>query len=65
MNAQQYEFQVSNLATGGRDQVRATARSHEEARAAVVGYYGRTFQISDQAIAVRPAHQVLGEIDCM
>lgn len=65
MSAQQYEFQVQSLATGSRDQVRATALSHDEARAAVVDSYGRSFQISEQAIAVRPAHHVYGEINCM
>lgn len=65
MQARQFEFQVQSLNTGARDQVRVTAMSEETARAAVLDAYGTAFQISQQAIAVRPAHQVFGEINCL
>lgn len=61
----QYEFQVINRRNGARDQVRATAMTELDARDAIVAYYGDTHAIGEAPQAVRIAHAVLGEINCL
>lgn len=63
--AYQYEFEIVNLKTGARDQVRATAKSEPQARDAIVAYYADCYTIADTAHRTRPAHNVAGEINCL
>ena len=63
--ALQYEFAVINLRTGAHDQIRASATSEAQAREAIVAYYADTHAIADAAHCTRPAHSVLGEINCL
>lgn len=60
----QFEFSVTNKRTGGKDHIRATAKSEIVARAHILSYYGQQFDVASHACAVRQAHAVLGEIDC-
>lgn len=60
----QYEFQMtSETAYYKRATMRCTARDAQTALAAVVAYYGREYTVQPEPIAVRPAHEVMGEID--
>ncbi len=63
--ALQYEFAVINLRTGAHDQIRASATSELQARDAIVAYYSDTHAIADTAHSTRPAHSVVGEINCL
>lgn len=60
----QYEFQMtSETAYFKRVSTRCTARDAGTALAAVVAYYGREYTVQPEPTAVRPAHEVMGEID--
>lgn len=63
--AYQYEFEIVNLKTGARDQIRASAMSELQAREAIVAYYADTHAIAATAHRTRPAHTVAGEINCL
>lgn len=60
----QYTYEATNRRTGRIEQIRATARTPEIARAAIVNYYGQQFDILDTYADIDPPHQTLGEIDC-
>ena len=60
----QYEFEVRNKRTGAVDQVRATANNQITAYLAIKAGYGNQYEIGQWPLQVRPAHAVLGEIDC-
>jgi len=59
----QYEYEVRNKRTGATNQVRVTAPNQMFAWAVAFDEYGDQFEVADFPKAVRPAHQVLGEID--
>ena len=60
----QYEFEAVPRHAGRIEGIRATAKTAEIARAHIVNYYGSQFTIAELCCDVRPAHHVLGEIDC-
>ncbi len=60
----QYEFSLINKKTNARDCARATARTADCARFHINECYGDAYEVSAEPTAVRPAHRVLGEIDC-
>ena len=60
----QYTYEATNRRTGRIEHLRATARTPEIARAAIVNYYADQFEIADLYADINPAHQTLGEIDC-
>lgn len=64
-SAKQFEFAIVHRVTGACDQVRATALNAQLARAAVRAYYSEAFEVADLPCNVRPAHYVLGEINCL
>lgn len=60
----QYEFKLFNKKTGGVRSVRATAANQITAFFCILEDYGHNWDVSAFPVAVRPAHKVLGEIDC-
>ena len=60
----QYEFEIVNKRTKRVEHARATAINETIARAQIVIFYGRLFDVSGLCSDVNPAHYVLGEIDC-
>jgi hypothetical protein len=61
----QFEFAIVHRATGAHDQVRATAINAQAAYQAVRAYYSDAFEVAELPCNIRPAHYVLGEINCM
>ena len=64
MDMKQFEYQIHNKQTGCAENVRATAKTPEIARAQVVLMYGLRFDVAALFCEARPAHHVLGEINC-
>ena len=64
MKPLQFEFELTHRATGRRDQMRATARTESEAHQSIAAYYGDLYYVATAAHRIRPAHCVIGEIDC-
>ena len=60
----QFEFEATLRHTGRIERIRATAKTQDIARAHIVNYYGSQFEIAGLCCDIRPAHYVLGEIDC-
>jgi hypothetical protein len=60
----QFEFELTHRETQRRDQVRATAWTESEAHQSIAAYYGDLYYVATSAHRIRPAHCVLGEIDC-
>jgi hypothetical protein len=60
----QFEFEAIPRHSGRVERIRATAKTADIARAHIVNYYGSQFDIAGLCCDIRPAHQVLGEIDC-
>ena len=60
----QYEFQLIDKRTKRVEHARATAATAAIARAQIVLAYGHQFQVLDLYSDIKPAHYVLGEIDC-
>lgn len=60
----QYEFEMINKRTKRVEHARATAINATIARAQIVIFYGRQFDVSGLCSDVNPAHYILGEIDC-
>jgi hypothetical protein len=60
----QYEFEAINKTRKNVERVRATAKNEAIARAHIVNYYGRQFDVLESCCNVYKAHEVLGEIDC-
>lgn len=59
----QYEFEAINKRTKRVERIRATAKNHDTARAAIVAYYADQFDVAGFCCDVNPAHSTLGEID--
>lgn len=60
----QYEYRLTSKTTGINNRARATARSAQIARLHIARCYGHTFDVGVEPIAIRSAHEVIGEIDC-
>ena len=60
----QYTYEATNRRTGRIEHIRATARTADIARAAIVDYYGQQFDILESCCDINPPHSILGEIDC-
>jgi hypothetical protein len=60
----QYEFEAINKTRGNVERIRATAKTEAIARAHIINYYGRQFDVMQSCCDVNKPHQVLGEIDC-
>jgi hypothetical protein len=60
----QFEYQITNRATGRIEHVRATAASPDIARAQIVLFYSPQFDVADLYSDINPPHRILGEIDC-
>jgi hypothetical protein len=60
----QYHFEIIDKKTGRVEHARATAKTDAIARAQIVLMYGSQFTVAGLFSDVRPAHQVVGEIDC-
>jgi hypothetical protein len=59
----QFEFEMINKQTKRVEHARATAINEVIARAQIVIFYGRQFDVLGLCSDVNPAHYVLGEID--
>ena len=60
----QFEFEMTNKRTGRVEHARATAINETIARAQIVIFYGRQFDVLQLCSDVNPAHYVIGELDC-
>ena len=60
----QYTYEATNRRTSRIEHIRATARTPEIARAAIVNYYAEQFDVAELFADIDPPHQTLGEIDC-
>jgi hypothetical protein len=60
----QFEYQMTNRATGRIEHARATAATADIARAQIVLAYGSQFDVADLYSDINAPHQILGEIDC-
>ena len=59
----QFEFEMINKQTKRVEHARATAINEVIARAQIVIFYGRQFDVLQLCSDVNPSHYVLGEID--
>ena len=60
----QFEYQITNRASGRVEHARATAATADIARAQIVLYYGSQFDVADLFSDINSPHRILGEIDC-
>jgi hypothetical protein len=60
----QFEFEMINKQTKRVEHARATAINETIARAQIVIFYGRQFDVLQLCSDINPSHYVLGEIDC-
>ena len=60
----QYEYQITNMATGRVEHARATAATADIARAQIVLAYGSQFDVAGLFCDINSPHRILGEIDC-
>lgn len=60
----QFEYQITNRASGRVEHARATAATADIARAQIVLFYGSQFDVADLFSDINSPHRILGEIDC-